>query len=200
MAKPLIKLISFPLLLLISGWLYAMTFPSVQNLRYENNALTWDAVANAGGYNVYYSASGPSRHGISFDYLTTVRNATSYSTTHSGIYYIVAFNQDATVFSPSASAETLWLRDDGVVDTGEYDGTTVTYYGANNERYLVEQRCTDDLTCAANCNAEGNTGYVTGGFCSASDAHLNASGHQHHYLCYAPFGAAVMTAGAYCAP
>jgi len=198
MTKLWIRMIFLPAFLLFSGWSYAMSFPAVQNLRYENNTLMWDAVVDAGGYNLYYS-SGPSKHGLFSEYLTTVKNATTYSEVIPGIYQVVAFNQEETLFSEQSTAKLIWIREDGTVDNFDSDGSTVTYYGANNERYLVETRCSDgSSTCTANCNAEGNTGYVTGGFCSASEAHINASGYTDHYSCYAPTNASVITTGVYC--
>lgn len=205
MIKQCLRVLLLPIFLLFAGLANAMPFPSVQNLFIEDNTLSWDAVANAGGYNIYYLPGGPSKN-ATVEYFTTVKNATSLSDIQPGVYSVIAFSEDETQFSESSSAPFIWLRPDGVVDNpdgpdgpGDTISTTITFYGNNNDRYLVETECTDEVgICTANCNYEGNAGYITGGFCSASDSHLNSSGYIDHYQCYAPNGAAVMTAGAYC--
>ena len=198
-----IRVLVLPFLALFAGSSYAMSFPSVENLRFQDDTLVWDEVSGAGGYNIYYVEGGPSKFGVSLEYLTTVKNTTSFGGAQPGIYQVIAFSEDQMSYSDSASAKSIWLKTDGTSDdfTGGSGGTDITYYGTDNERYLVKTNCTDDATgvCIASCNEDGNSGYVTGGFCSASSPHINSSGHTDHYSCYAPEGATLMTAGAYCA-
>lgn len=189
----------------VTGFVYAMSFPSVQNLQINNDQLSWDEVADAGGYNVYFHAGGPSKFDITFDYLATVKNTTSFTGLQSGLYRVVAFNNDATVFGDLDTANTIWLRPDGTVDDGSgspvsVEGSSVTFIGSNGNRYIVETECTEESTgiCVASCNAGGNQGIVTGGYCSASEPHINASGGGDNYTCYSPTNANVITAGAYC--
>ncbi len=194
------KCLLLPFFLLLSGMAHSMSIGTPQNIQINDNTLSWDAVADAGGYNIYYFAGGPSKFGVETEYLTTVKNATSYSDLQPGIYSVVAFNEAATIFGNKSAA--IWLRDDGTVDdfTDSRAGTTVTLMGSNDDRYRVETRCVDEGSsiCVASCNTDGLEGIVTGGYCSASDAHINASGGTDAYQCYSPTGASLITAGAYC--
>jgi len=197
------QFIVLPMLLLFTGIVHAMSFPAVQNLQITSDQLQWDEVADAGGYNVYYYAGGPSKFEITFDYLATVKNATSFAGLQPGLYRVVAFNRDATVYGDLGAARTIWLKEGGSVgnaNVGSGDGTTVIFSGSNNDRYIVETECNDASTgiCVASCNTAGNQGVVTGGYCSASKPHINGSGGADNYSCYSPTLASVITAGAYC--
>lgn len=205
--KSVIKLFLLPMLLVFTGLVHGMPFPAVQNLQINDDQLQWDEVADAGGYNVYYYAGGPSKFEITYDYLSTVKNATSYTGLQPGLYRVVAFNGDGTVFGDLGLARSIWLREDGSVDNGLGDsstdtdeGSTVTFFGADNNRYIVETQCNDESTgiCLASCKTGGNQGVVTGGYCNASEPHINSSGGSDNYSCYSPTFASVITAGAYC--
>lgn len=111
------------------------------------------------------------------EFYTTVRNATFLNDIQAGVYSVIAFSEDETQFSPSSSAQTIWLRPDEVVvpggtgdPPGNNESTTIIFYGNNNDRFLVETNCTGDVrNCIANCNYENNVGYITGGFCCRTE-------------------------------
>lgn len=184
----------------IAGLAHAMSFPVVQNLRFEDNQLQWNAVDNAGGYNIYYFPGGPSKFEVKLEYLTTVKNATSYSNVESGLYSIHAFDESETLFSETSAADVIWVKPDGSVDDFKAE-STVTYLGANQARYLVETQCNNNdggANCTASCTAEGNTGFVTGGFCNADAGSLNASGGTDYYRCDVSAPVTLINVGAYC--
>lgn len=193
------KYILLPIQLAFSSFAHA-SFPAVQNLHINGDHLHWDEVADAGGYNVYFYAGGPSKFEITFDYLATVKNTTTYSGLQTGIYKVVAFNSDATAFGDLDSARSIWLKPDGTVDNFNLVGSTVMPIGESGQRYIVENRCVDESTgiCVASCNTGGNQGVVTGGYCSASESRVNASGGENSYSCYSPDIASEIVAGAYC--
>lgn len=195
-----IRVLVLPFLVLFAGNSVAMTFPSVENLRFEDTTLMWDEVPDAGGYNIYYYDGGPSKFGISPEYLTTVNNTTSLSGAQPGIYRVIAFSDDAMLFSDSASAKNIWLKTDGTVDDFTGNGADVTFYGTDNERYIVETTCNNEATglCIASCDENDNTGYITGGYCSSSALQINASGHTDHYRCFTSEVGSDIVAGAYC--
>ena len=203
--KQCVKFILLPILLAFTGFVYGMPFPAVQNLQIDidSDQLLWDEVADAGGYNVYHHAGGPSRFEITFDYLTTVKNTTSFTGLQTGLYRVVAFNRDATIFGDLDNARTIWLRPDGTVDSGSTasgEGSTVTFITSISNRYIVETQCNNESTgiCVASCNTGENQGIATGGYCSANEPHINASGGGDNYSCYSPTIANMITAGAYC--
>lgn len=207
-----------PILFVFSSVVHSMSIPAVQNLQISNDTLQWNEVADAGGYNVYYFAGGPSKFEITFDYLSTVKGATSFTGLQPGLYRVIAFNADATVFGEVSSASSIWLREDGSVDDSNFadnngddsnvvdnnvadiDNVTITFFGSNNERYIVENQCVEDGAgfCEASCNAEGNQGFATGGYCSSSEPHINASGGEDYYSCSNPEFEGVIIVGAYC--
>lgn len=125
---------------------------------------------------------------------------------------MVAFDEDATVFGDLSSASSIWFREDGTVDdfndnisiiddsSSDGEGSTVTFFSSNNDRYIVETNCHNSSTgiCLASCKTDGNDGVVTGGFCSSNESHINGSGDADGYSCYSPTIANKITAGAYC--
>lgn len=182
-------------LMLVASWVQAMAFPSVENLRYENEALVWDAVPGAAGYNIYHSA-GPSKFGTDLYYLATVKGTNSYSTIQSGFYRVIAFNFEETLYSDSSESEMIWVRSDRVININS-NNTVVTRYDFN-DRYLVETTCEDAAACAASCETDGNVGSITGGFCHSTSTHVNSSGDALSYRCETPNSAGTIVAGAYC--
>ncbi|MBX2886917.1 MAG: hypothetical protein KTR32_43620, partial [Granulosicoccus sp.] len=174
-------------------------FPSVENLRIEEGTLRWNEVIGAGGYNIYYLQGGPSKHGER-EYLTTVRQNNSLDNIQPGVYSVIAFSLNETLFSDWTSAESIWLHDDGSVSrpTATND-TTVEYFGLNDERYLVETNCSNSPSpCIASCKTDQTSGYATGGYCYSGTATINSTGSKDRYSCHSTSTGNIIVAGVYC--
>ena len=152
-------------------------FPNPENVRVAGDLLLWDAVANAAGYNIYFTDS--TRLGGLRDtpltYIATVEDTTQFPLEFTGNYSIVSFNQGATLFSNQFSPQVRVRYEEGItvdLSPGVFSFTCG----------LVEA----GESCTAFCpNAPGGAGLIaTGGACSTSDfVPVNATAEDRSYSC-----------------
>lgn len=90
-------------------------------IRVDGNTISWDAVGQAEGYNVYRNGG----------YLTTVVSETSYNATQSGSYYLHAFDRDTTPIRFSSRSNEVDVGDSSTdrpsAPTIRATGTTISW-------------------------------------------------------------------------
>lgn len=133
--------------------------PSPENLTYEAGVLSWDAVEEATGYNIY----------LNYRYFDTVKGSTQYTPGQSGIYWVVAFDDNGNFGRQ--------YGDELNIEVGEgADSVSVTY---NYRTSIVQKTCTNvgpGESCIASCSSTRTdldpprfTLYLSGGGCATSD-------------------------------
>lgn len=171
-------------------------FPNPENVRIEGNTLHWDPVSDASGYNILFNARDVTDFVFTrnMNYLDTVRGSTEYNVSEIGTYQVIAFNQDASQFSPTNSM-------------GD------AYYNPNNESVeRPNELLTADLmqvrsktcanvepggSCRAICPLQHDI--ATGGACSTSDiVEADATATTISYQCSVPLFSGFVTAHVYC--
>jgi len=165
-------------------------FPNPENVRVESGILTWDAVENAGGYNIYFDA-GTDESAIPLTYIDTVRDATEYRLDRNGTFSVVSFNQDASLFSNQFSPDVRVVFEDGITFEDPVKLFSVTCANVQPGE-----------PCVASCpgpSSSGDSFYATGGACSAVDnAQVQASGEQTSYSCDVQTASSEVRAQVYC--
>ena len=167
-------------------------FPNPANVRVEADVLTWDAVADAGGYNVYFDAgTSPDGADTPLTYIATVKGATALALEASGTYSVVSFNADASLFSNQFSP-----------------GVRVVYRGGldfASPVQLLSITCGNvqaGEACTASCPGASTGGFsflATGGACATSGTvEADASADPASYTCTVPTFADEVRAQVYC--
>lgn len=133
--------------------------PSPENLAIETGVISWDAVEGATGYNIYYN----------YRYFDTVKGSTQYNPSQTGLYWVVAFDDNGNFGSQYGEALDVQIEEGA-------DSISVTY---NYRTSLVQTTCTDvgpGESCIASCGSTSThldpprySLYLSGGGCSTSD-------------------------------
>ncbi|MBX2882934.1 MAG: hypothetical protein KTR32_23485 [Granulosicoccus sp.] len=141
---------------------HAAELPMVQNVKLNGDQLTWDAVDNATGYNIYLGSS----------YLTTVKGNRVFTVTEVGTYWVVAFDDNGN-FSPF-----MFTEDNSPFFESGVDNRPLVNEVSGSSGYF-SARCLDlaaGETCTARCpdfvgdDIGGGffVGASTGGACNSS--------------------------------
>lgn len=143
-----------------SGSIFAVDPP--ENIRLEDNVLSWDPVENAVNYNVYLLSGPVVDASVTPLYVATVDNVLEFSPTMDGYYTVVS----------------VVLGDSGLEFSNVADGATVAFTGLgegptivtiNNDLEISTVRC-DNVVAGGSCESQcalQSRRNPTGGACRA---------------------------------
>ena len=167
-------------------------FPNPTDVRVEGDVLTWDAVAGAGGYNVYFDAgTSPDGADTPLTYIATVKGATELALEVSGTYSVVSFNADASLFSNQFSPGVRVVYDGGLSFASPVQLLSVT---------CGNVQAGGDCTAICPGGAAGGFSFLaTGGACATSDVvEADATAGPSSYTCTVPTFSGEVRAQVYC--
>ncbi len=171
-------------------------FPTPENVRIEDGVLRWNAVPEAGGYNILFNARDV--RGFfnlrNMNYLDTVIDATEYNVTQVGTYQVIAFNENASLFSPTINQGDAYYNPD---DLNVGQPTSILEMNLMQVRSVTCENVEPGGSCRAVCPLEHDI--ATGGACSTSDIiEADATATTISYQCTVPLFSGFVTAQVYC--